>query len=63
MMHSLDTDEPNELIRYSKDEQGSLAGKERRVDASWQAHRWSLTLKNVSRQDGGYYECQVGLPR
>ena len=59
-MQELDTDTQRALARYSGESEGYLAGSGPGVAASWEARRWSLHLRNVSREDGGYYECQVG---
>jgi hypothetical protein len=58
-MQGLETDMPRELARHSSEVEGYLAGSGPDVAASWEARRWSLHLRNVSRQDAGYYECQV----
>jgi hypothetical protein len=59
-MQELDTELTRDLARYSGEAEGYLAGSGPDVAASWEARRWSLHLRNLSRQDSGYYECQVG---
>lgn len=72
-MQDPDTDENHVLARYSHSLEDFptgggggpaarwVAGSGPRVAASWEAPRWSLHLVNVSREDGGYYDCQVLL--
>ncbi len=58
-VHDPETDTERDLARYGGGTEGFLAGNGPGVAASWEMKRWSLHLSNVSKEDSGYYECQV----